>query len=166
MPDGEAEEVEPEKDTLVLTAVEEESLGDRFEYRWKFNGEVLRLLSNSGIRYIALCVGEDVAAFPTEGFTGGTKYTELRMLGVSTKKFDYTIAMTFNLDPDRIPMLSEYDLSENCDLAIQAEVENMKYALSAEQKGEMYYYNVWLGTAKMLDVPFGESASASKNDRI
>ena len=108
------------------------------------------------MRYIALRVGDEVTAFPTEGFTGGTKYTELKMLGISTKKFDYTLAMTFNLDPDRIPMLSEYDFSESCDIAIQAEVESKKYALSAEQKGEMYYYNVWLGPAEMLEVPFGE----------
>ena len=75
------------------------------------------------------------------------------------KKFDYTVAMTFNLDPDHIPMLSEYDFSESCDLALQVEVESMKYALSAEQKGEMYYYNVWLGPVEMLEVPFGEFGS-------
>lgn len=145
----------------MLTAVEEENLGDRFEYRWKFNGEVCRSLSNSGIRYLALRIGDDVLAFPTEGFTGGTKYTELKMLGVSTKKFDYAVAMTFNLDPDRIPMLSESDFSENCDIAIQTEVESMKYVLSAEQKGEMYYYNVWLGPVKMMEVPFGEFGAVS-----
>ena len=157
--DEDAEKREPEKDTLVLTAVEEENLGDRFEYRWKFNGGICRLLANSGVRYIVLRVGEDAAALPVEGFIGGTRYTELKMQGVSTKKFDYTVAMTFNLDPDHIPMLSEYDFSESCDLALQVEVENIKYALSAEQKGEMYYYNVWLGPVEMLEVPFGEFGS-------
>ena len=102
------------------------NLGDRFEYRWNFNGEVCRLLSNSGIRYLALAVGDDMTVLPTEGFAGGTKYTELRMLGVSTRKFDYVVAMTFNLDPDHIPMLSEMDFSENRDIAIQTEVEEMK----------------------------------------
>ena len=142
-------------DTLILTAVEAPDLGDRFEYRWHFNGEVCRLLSNSGIRYLALAVGDDMAALPTEGFTGGTKYTELRMLGVSARKFDYALAMMFNLDPDRIPMLSETDFSDACDIAIQTEVEEMKYVLSAEPRGEMYYYGVCVGPRGMLEVPYG-----------
>ena len=150
--DGEA----PAPDTLILAAVEEPNLGDRFEYRWRFNGEVCRLLSNSGVRYLALAVGGDMAVLPTEGFTGGTKYTELRMLGVSTRKFDYAVAMTFNLDPDRIPALSETDFSENCDLAIQTEVEEMKYVLSAEPRGEMYYYGVYVGPRDMIEFPYGE----------
>ena len=141
-------------DTLVLTAVEEENLGDRFEYRWKFNGEVLRLLENSGVKYLALKARDDMAVFPTEGFTGGTKYTELKMLGTSNKKFDYTAAMTFNLDPDHIPALSEIDRSESCDLAVQVEVEGEKYVLTAEQKGEMYYYNVLLGPSALMLEPY------------
>ena len=157
--DGEepnGEEAAPAPDTLILTAVEEPNLGDRFEYRWNFNGEVCRLLSNSGIRYLALAVGDDMTVLPTEGFTGGTKYTELRMLGVSTRKFDYVVAMTFNLDPDHIPMLSEMDFSENCDIAIQTEVEEMKYVLSAEPRGEMYYYGVCVGPKDMMEFPYGE----------
>lgn len=149
------EATDQKKDTLLLTAVAEENLGDRFEYRWKFNGEVYRLLANSGIRYLALKIEDDMAVFPTEGFVGGAKYTQLKMLGVSTRKFDYTVAMSFNLDPDRIPKLSESDFSENCDMAIQAEVENAKYVLGDEQKGEMYYYNVYLGPKEMLDAPYG-----------
>lgn len=154
--DDNADEEERTPDTLVLTAVMEENLGDRFEYRWKFNGEVYRMLANSNIRYLALCIGDDMTVLPTEGFVGGTKYTELKMLGVATKKFDYTIAMNFDLDPDHIPMLSENDFSENCDIAIQTEVENMKYVLSTEQKGEMYYYNVFLGPQSMMDQPYGQ----------
>lgn len=153
--DEEATDEEPKHDTLILTAVEEENLGDRFEYRWKLNGEVCRLLKNSDIDYLVLKVGDELAVFPTEGFTGGTQFTELKMLGMSNKKFDYTIAMTFNLDPDHIPMLSEYDFSETCDLAVQVEVEEMKYVLTAEQKGEMYYYGVLLGPSEMMLVPYG-----------
>lgn len=153
--DMQPETIDTKKDTLILTAVTEENLGDRFEYRWKFNGEVYRLLANSGIRYLALQIGEDMAVFPTDGFVGGTKYTELKMLGISTRKFDYTVAMRFDLDPDRIPKLSESDFSENCDMAIQAEVENIKYVLSDEQKGEMYYYDAYLGPKDMMYVPYG-----------
>lgn len=156
---GETDKMEEEdavqKDTLLLKAVEEEGLGDRLEYRWKFNGEVYRLLANSGIRYLALEIGGEMAVFPTEGFVGGTKYTELKMLGVSTRRFDYTVAMRFDLDPDRIPELSVCDFSEDCDLAVMAEVENVRYVLSDEQRGEMYYCNVYLGPEEMMEVPYG-----------
>lgn len=156
-PDEDSQE-EKVPDTLILTAAEEEDLGDRFEYRWKFGGEVCRMLSNSGVKYLALNVSGDLAVFPTEGFTGGTKYTALKMEGVSTKKFNYTVSMVCNLDPDHIPMLSQGDYSEDCDLAIQVEVEGEKYVLSAEQKGEMYYFGVCLGPRDLMDVPYGEYA--------
>lgn len=142
-------------DTLVLRAVMEENMGDRFEYRWRFNGEVYRLLANSGVRYLALEVGGEMAVFPTEGFVGGTKYTQLKMLGVSTRRFNYTAAMSFNLDPNSIPKLSGCDRSEKCDLAMLAEVEDVRYVLSDEQKGEMYYCDVYLGPTEMMELPYG-----------
>ena len=143
-------------DTLLLNAEIEANLGDRFTYEWRFNGEVYRLLANSGIKYVALRVGNDVAAFPTEGFTGGTKYTELKMLGVSTKKFDYTLAMRVNLDPGHMSTMSDSDYSQECDLSIHTEVENMDYELSSSPNSIMYFYNVYLGPEDMLDHPFGE----------
>lgn len=160
--DGGAQD-DPAPDTLILTAVEEPEMGDRFEYRWRFSGEVLRLLSNSGVRTLALEVNGQMAAFPTEGFTGGTKYAELRMAGVSMKKFDYTVSMTFDLDPNHIPRLAQDDFSESCDLAILAEAEGGRYVLSAEQKGEMYYYNVYLGPREMMNVPYGEYAATTRS---
>ena len=143
-------------DTLLLEAEPDANLGDRFTYDWQFNGEVYRLLANSGIKYLALKVGDDVAAFPTEGFTGGTKYTELKMLGVSTKKFDYTLAMKFNLDPGHFSTMSDSDFSQECDLSIRTEVENMNYELSSSSNSIMYFYNVFLGPEDMLNRPFGE----------
>ncbi len=151
-------------DTLVLSAVEEENMGNRFEYRWKVNGEVFRLLANSEIRYLVLNVYDNYAVFPTAGFTGGTQYTALRMSGFSVKSFDYTVAMSVNLDPDHIPSISETDLCENCDIAIQVEADGAKYVMSAEQKGEMYFYDVTLGTAEMLEVPFGEYGVQTKEE--
>ena len=144
------------RDTLVLTADADVNLGDRFTYAWRFNGEVYRLLANSGIRYLALQVGDDLVAFPTEGFTGGTKYTELKMLGVSTKKFDYTITMNVNLDPGYVSAMSPNDFSKDCDLSIRAEVENMAYELSSSPQSVMYFYDVYLGPEDMLDQPFGQ----------
>ena len=151
-----ADAAEPAPNTLVLTAKADANLGDAFAYTWRFNGEVYRLLANSGIRYVALRVGDDVAAFPTEGFTGGTKYTELKMLGVSTRKFDYTLTMRVNLDPGYVSAMSDCDFSRSCDLSIRAEVENMAYELSASTNSLMYFYDVYLGPEAMLDAPFGQ----------
>lgn len=148
-------EQDPAPDTLILTAVEEENMGDRFEYRWKVNGEVFRLLENSGIKYLVFNVKENYAVFPTAGFTGGTEYTTLRMNGLSVKRFDYTIAMSVNLDPDHIPALSETDLSVDCDLAVLVQADGRKYVMSAEKKGEMYFYDVTLGPVEMLEAPYG-----------
>ena len=146
--------------TLVLAAVPEANLGSQFTYAWTFNGEVYRLLSNSGVKYVALKVGDDLAAFPTEGFTGGTKYTELKMLGVSTRKFDYTLTMRVNLDPGYVSAMSDSDFSQTCDLSIRAEVENMAYELSGSTNSLMYFYDVYLGPEDMLGQPFGEYKSA------
>lgn len=157
-------EENPALDTLILTAVEEDNMGDRFEYRWKVNGEVFRLLENSGIKYLVLNVHDNYAVFPTAGFTGGTVYTELRMNGFSVKKFDYTIAMTVNLDPDHIPSISETDFSADCDFAVQVEADDQKYAMSAEQKGEMYFYDVVLGPEAMLEAPYGQYARSQMKD--
>ena len=148
-------EENPAPDTLVLTAMEEDNMGDRFEYRWKVNGEVFRLLENSGIQYLVFNVNDNYAVFPTAGFTGGTEYTTLRMNGFSIKKFDYTISMSVNLDPDHIPALSETDLSVDCDIAVLVQADGRKYVMSAEQKGEMYFYDVTLGPAEMLEAPYG-----------
>ena len=104
---------------------------------------------------MALKVGDDVAAFPTEGFTGGTKYTELKMLGVSTRKFDYTLAMKVNLDPTYMSLMSDSDFSQECDRSSRAEVENMAYELSSSPNSIMYFYDVYLGPEAMLKQPFG-----------
>ncbi len=143
-------------DTLLLDAQPGAELGDEYTYRWRFNGEVYRALANSDIRYVALKVGDHVAAFPTEGFTGGTKYTELKMLGVSTRRFDYSLDMKVNLDPGYVSTLSDCDFSTACDLSIRAEVENMAYELSSSTHSVMYFYDVYLGPEDMLSKPFGK----------
>ncbi|MBQ3424878.1 MAG: hypothetical protein IJH38_06760, partial [Clostridia bacterium] len=143
-------------DTLVLEAQSAGDLGDRFTYEWHFNGEVYRLLGNSGIKYVALKVGDDVAVFPTEGFTGGTRYTELKMDGVSTKHFDYTITMKVNLDPGYVSNMSDNDFSQSCDVSILAEVEGTRYELSSSANSIMYFYDVYLGPEDIMDRPFGE----------
>ena len=142
--------------TLVLTAEMDHDLGDAFAYEWRFNGEVYRILANSGIRYVALKVGDAVVAFPTEGFTGGTRYTELKMQGVSTRRFNYTLTMRLNLDPSHISAMTESDFSQECDLSIHAEVEDKNYELSSSPQSMMYFYDVFVGPEDMMDQPFGE----------
>ena len=154
--DAAEDEIPARPDTLILTAEMDANLGDRFTYVWRFNGEVYRLLANSGIRYLALQVGDDLAVFPTEGFTGGTRYTELKMLGVSTRNFDYAVYMKFDLDPSHVSAMSESDFSRDCDLSIRTEVENMAYELSSSPTGAMYFYDVYLGPVEMMEVPYGE----------
>ncbi len=152
---GQADD-DAQPDTLLLTAELDPNLGDQFTYDWRFNGEVYRELANSGIRYVALQVGDEVAAFPTEGFTGGTKFTELKMLGVSTRKFDYTLSMKVNMDPGYVSAMSDSDYSQACDLAIHTVVENMAYELSSSTNSIMYFYDVYVGPEDMLEQPFGE----------
>ncbi len=142
--------------TLLLEAEIADDLGDVFTYEWRFNGEVYRMLANSGIKYVALKVDDTVAAFPTEGFTGGTRYTELKMQGVSTRKFDYTLAMKLNLDPSHVSEMNDSDFSQECDLSILAKVEDTNYELSNSPQSMMYFYNVFLGPEDMMDQPFGE----------
>ena len=142
--------------TLLLEAEIADDLGDAFTYEWHFNGEVYRMLANSGIKYVALKVDDTVAAFPTEGFTGGTRYTELKMQGVSTRKFDYTLAMKMNLDPSHVSAMTDSDYSQECDLSILAKVEDTNYELSNSPQSMMYFYNVFLGPEDMMNQPFGE----------
>ena len=142
--------------TLLLEAEIADDLGDVFTYEWRFNGEVYRMLANSGIKYVALKVDDTVAAFPTEGFTGGTRYTELKMQGVSTRKFDYTLAMKLNLDPSHVSAMNDSDFSQECDLSILAKVEDTNYELSNSPQSMMYFYNVFLGPEDMMNQPFGE----------
>ena len=82
------------------------------------------------------------------------------MLGVSTRKFDYTLTMRVNLDPGYVSAMSDSDFSQTCDLSIRAEVENMAYELSASTNSLMYFYDVYLGPEDMLGQPFGEYKSA------
>ena len=148
-----AENASDAPDTVVLTAVREQGLSDRYDYRWRFNGEVLRLLNKSGIRYLALEVDGQLLALPTEGFTAGTRYTELKMSGVSTKKFDYSADMRFDKSGEENAEAD--DGCATCSTMLTVSVEGESYVLNREQGGAMYAYDVYLGPEQMLQVPFG-----------
>lgn len=141
-----------EPDTLILEA---DIDPDRVNAEWHFNGAVYRELADCGVSYLGFKVGNDLCVVPTEGFTGGSKYTELKMMGISTRKFDYTLTMKLNSDPGHMSAMTENDFSEDCDLALAVQVENMSYELSGSTRSPMYYYDVYLGPEEMLDYPFG-----------
>jgi hypothetical protein len=152
-------------DTLELTVVPEEKLKDVFAYRWDVNASAFKLLGNSDIRYLVLRVGDEIVSLPTEGFTGGTRYVELKMAGVANKKFDYAIRMLFDLTP--LPEGQEeeefvpdedgvyVDVSRVCDIEIETTVEEETWRLSPLRVGEMYYYDVYVGPSEMLEKPYG-----------
>ena len=143
-------------DTLMLEAALDMDRAEAFSCEWRFNGEVYRELADAGIKYIVFHVGDDYCALSTEGFTGGSKYTEFKMLGVSTRKFDYTLTMKLDQDANHFSAMTENDFSQDCDLSVSVEVENMSYALSNSPKSAMYYYNIYLGPEEMLQFPFGK----------
>ena len=144
-----------EPDTLLLTAEANGTLGDRFAYAWQFNGDVSRRLYDSGVRYLALRVGDDVIGLPTDGFAAGTQYDTLKMEGVANRRFNYTLTMRENLDSGYMSAMYENDSSVSCDMSVRVEVEGMTYELSNSSHSMMYYRDVFLGPKEMLLKPFG-----------
>ena len=117
-------------------------------YKFDFNGIAYRMLLNSGVDYLVFRIGDECAALRTEGFTAGSEFTRLKAAGVSTKKFDYTITLTAD-KAGQFPM--EMALS----VCVEHEGEVLEYMLTDDQTTDMYYYDVQLGGAEMLDVAFG-----------
>ena len=97
-----------------------------------------KLLYNSGVDYLVLRSGEYIAAFPTEGFTGGTQYGKLKAGGVSTRKFAYTL-------------LQDEALRET---TLSVTVEGETYLLGEDTAQPMYRYNVLVGPAQMMLEPY------------
>ena len=64
--------------------------------------------------------------------------------------------MKMRTDPGHVTALTENDFSQDCDLSLAVEVENMSYELSSSTKSLMYYYDVYLGPEDMIDYPFGQ----------
>ena len=150
-PDGAADAdgaAEAEPDTLVLTVTDDPAIEGSYAYAFFFNGIVYRMLQNSGIDYLVFRVGDDVTAFSTAGFTAGTEYTRLKAGGVSTKAFNYEAVLEGDkAAPDQFQMLLS--------LTVDDEGEEKNYDVTGEETGEMYYYDVQIGPAQMMDVPFG-----------
>lgn len=108
---------------------------------WTFNGEVCRLLANSGVEYLAFYDGGNVTALPTSGFVAGTDYARLRGNGVPTRKF------WFKLWQGSEPV-------GESDLVMQVQVDEgagETYRLSPMSGADMYYQNVVTGDGALLN---------------
>ena len=120
-------------DTLVLTAEDGEK-----QNVWNLNGEVLRRMNKSGIRYLVFRSGDQIAALETEGFLAGWKYDEIKGRGVANRRFEYTVTMDGSLP-------AQWRVS----------VEGETYELSTDEHAGIYMTGVYSGSAEALDEPCG-----------
>ena len=135
-------------DTLILSAVTDNSSGEDGAYLWAFNGMVYKKLAASGIDYLVLKVDDQLTAISTAGFTAGVRYTLLRAAGLASKAFDYQVKMT---PPD-------YQME------MRVAVEGETYAIGSDPNGEMFYYDVYTGPASMMNAAFGAYGAGQEEE--
>lgn len=154
---------EEHPDVLILSVlIDAES--ERYTLEWTFNGAALRTLYNSGLNYLVLQAGDDWTVLPTENFLAGTRYAELKMNGVSTRRFDFTLRMevdhTEKTDEERVAQQEaahpNWLFTDSCTVSIETRVEGEAWSLPLGEEAEMYAENVFCGPADMLEVPYGE----------
>ena len=124
-------------DTLVLT-VEAGEQADS-ELHWRFNGGVSKLLADSGVKYLALRVGNQVTILPTENLLGGVRYAMLRAKGLSSSAFDY--------------QLTQY-VGGGCALRVTANGESLEAV--ADDQAALSYRAIYSGPADVLAQTEGE----------
>ena len=120
-----------ETDTLVLTA---EDSGKK--NAWTVNGEVLRRMHRSGILYLALRSGDEIAVMETEGFLAGWRYDEIKSLGTGNRRFEYTVEMNGGLP-----------------VKWQVAIEGETWELDTDEHAGIYMTGGYSGPAKALDEP-------------
>ena len=124
-------------DTLVLTAKDGEQADG--ELHWRFNGGVSKLLADSGVKYLALRVGDQVTILPTENLLGGVRYAMLRAKGLSSSAFDY--------------QLTQY-IGGGCALRVTANGESLEAV--ADDQAALSYRAIYSGPADVLAQKEGE----------
>lgn len=138
-------------DTLLLRAIAE----GQEEIIWKINGAVLRKLYNSDIAYLVLERDGEQLSLPTIGFTGGTRYAELKMMGASTREFDYEVHMSL-LDPALEQARPGFNQSLRLLPGIWVEVDGERFQmLDRESTPEMYFYDVYCAPDDLTAHPYG-----------
>ena len=131
------EENDGTADTLVLTAKVGEQAAS--ELHWRFNGGVSKLLADSGVKYLALRVGDQVTILPTENLLGGVRYAMLRAKGLSSSAFDY--------------QLTQY-IGGGCALRVTANGESLEAV--ADDQAALSYRAIYSGPADVLAQKEGE----------
>ncbi len=108
-------------------------------YQWNFGGDLLRKLNRSGIEYLALKTGDQIIAFPTEGFLAGEAYDRLKSAGTASRRFIYTVSMKDggNAEKPDEAKRSPVDAAE-----IAVSVAEEKFPLGMEKSAPMYMENV------------------------
>ena len=125
------EEGTAQTDTLILTAADGEGRSV-----WTLNGEVLRRMNKSGVRYLVLRSGDQIAALETEGFLAGWKYDGIKSRGIANRRFEYEVTMDGSLPAQW-----------------QVSVEGEVYELSTDEHAGIYMTGVYSGSAEVLDEP-------------
>jgi len=139
-------------DTLVLRATEPEEEGKLI---WHVNGAVLRKLYNSGIAYLLLERDGEMLSLPTIGFTAGTRYAELKMMGTSTQEFDYEIHMDM-LAELREECAPGFNQARRLQPGLWVEVEGERFEmLDRAATPEMYFYDVYCASEDLPAYPYG-----------
>ena len=152
-------DITAQDDTIVLTAVQPEGLaeGEEPEYLWRFDGALLRTLYSSGVDTLVLRLGDDIAILPTAGFTAGTRFTELKIAGTSSRYFAYEARM------QRLPetgegeerVLPEGNWTENCLFELSVDVEEQLFQLFPHDTEEMYAENVLAAPVEAMEHAMG-----------
>lgn len=144
-------------DMLILTAAEPDPVSPEEDQPqdtlWHFDGAALRTLYLSGVDRLALCVGDSVCVFPTEGFTAGTDFTRLKIDGIGSRSFLYSAAMCPLTDP-RQPDIQ--NRTEDCGFLLTVTVEEESWQLLPAQDERMYTEEVFCVPAQLLDIPEDE----------
>lgn len=143
-------------DTLVLTAEPAPAEADDCDRVWRINGAVLRKLYNSDIRYLLLDVDGAMLSLPTQGFTAGTRYAELKMQGVSTAEFNYEIHMRSTSPDGDAATTPAYNRAPGCASEIWVEVAGERFELmDRDSTPEMYPCDVYCAPDDLPDYPYG-----------
>ena len=162
--DGEGNELivrDGEKPNVLVLSPLIDAESEKYSLEWRFNGAALRTLYNSGIDYLVIKTGDELTTLPTQGFLVGTKYAELKMAGVSTKKFDFVLRLNVDhtkKDPavEKEAVRPAWLFTDSCTLSLEVTVEGEKWSLPIGEEAEMYVQDVYCGPAAMLDAPYGE----------
>lgn len=145
-----------EDDVLVLRAVlPEEMEGESPAFVWNFDGAALRTLYLSGVNRLVCLAGESAAVFPTAGFTAGTDYTRLKIGGVGSRYFVYSVSMRA-LEEEEAREADPVNQTHNCEFVLQVDVQGESWQMLPAQDERMMALDVYCVPAEYLEMPMAQ----------